>query len=211
MKTQLRTLLIAALVASPAPLLAQTAGQSTKTAAKEKAPNYYPLKVGTKWTYDLDTGNGQKVELISEIGGRDTFNGKSLARLEVAANGKKLPATEHLDSDAEGVYRVRMNNMEVTPPIQLIKYPLKEGQTWGGETSAAGQKMTVNCSEGKIEDVQVPAGKFKAIPTTITVTQGAVKLKNIFWFAEGVGIIKQRSEIGPQTVTLELKKYEAAN
>jgi hypothetical protein len=213
MKTMLRTLIIAALAAFPAPLLAQTPSKSTQSSSTEtgqsKAPNYYPMKVGTKWHYQLDAGNGQKVQLVSEIGGVDTINGKSLARLEVAANGKKLPTTEHLQSDDKGVYRVRMNNMEVTPPIQLIKYPLKEGQTWGGETSAAGQKMKVECSEGKPEEVQVPAGKYQAIPTTITVTQGLIKLKNVFWFAEDVGIIKQRSEIGPQTVTLELTKYEA--
>jgi hypothetical protein len=167
------------------------------------------MKVGTKWHYQLDAGNGQKVQIVSEIGGVDTFNGKSLARLEVAANGKKIPTTEHLQSDENGAYRVRMNEMEVSPPICLIKYPLKEGQTWGGETSAAGQKMKVDCSEGKPEEVQVPAGKYEAIPTTITVTQGPIRLKNVFWFAKDVGIIKQRSEIGPQTVTLELTKYEA--
>ena len=215
MKTLLRTLLIAALAPFPTALLAQTATKSTTSApaadqGKDKAPNYYPLKVGTKWHYQLDAGNGQKVQLVSEIGGVDTINGKTLARLEVAANGKKLPTTEHLDSDDKGVYRVRMNNMEVTPPIQLIKYPLKEGQTWGGESSALGQKMKVDCSEGKAEEIQVPAGKYKTIPTTITVTQGPTKLKNVFWFAEGVGIVKQLSEIGPQTITLELTKYEAA-
>jgi hypothetical protein len=118
--------------------------------------------------------------------------------------------TEHLWSDENGVYRVRMNAMEVNPPICLIKYPIKEGQSWGGETSAAGQKVKVDCSEGKPEDVQVPAGKYRAIPCTITVTQGPVKFKNVFWFAEDVGIVKQRSEMGPQTVTLELIKYEAA-
>jgi len=216
MKTVLGSLIIVAMAALPAPLLSQTASKSTQSSsaakgtAKAKAPNYYPMKVGTRWYYQLDAGNGQKLELVSEIGGVDTVDGKSLARLEVAANGKKLPTTEHLRSDDNGVYRVRMNQMEVSPPICLIKYPLKEGQTWGGETSAAGQKMKVDCSEGKPEEVQVPAGKYQAIPCTIMVTQGPVKLKNVFWFAENVGIVKQRSEIGPQTVTLELKKYEEA-
>jgi hypothetical protein len=214
MKTVLRTMLIAALAALPAPVFAQTATKSTNSAAadkgKEKAPNYYPLKVGTKWHYELNPGNGRKVEFVSEIGGVDTINGKPLPRLEVAANGQKLPTTEHLQCDDNGVFRVRMNNLEVTPPLCLIKYPLKEGQKWGGEISASGQKTTVDCSEGKPEEVQVPAGKFKAIPTTITVTQGPTKLKNVFWFAENVGIVKQRSETGLQTFTLELKKYEPA-
>jgi hypothetical protein len=214
MNIMLNALAIVVLGTSPAPALSQTAQKSPPSSSTAKgdakAPNYYPMKVGTKWHYEVDAGTGQKVQLVSEIGGVEDMRGKSLARLEVAANGKKLPTTEHLWSDKNGVYRVRMNAMEVEPPICLIKYPLKEGQRWGGETSAAGQRMKVDCSEGKPEDVQVPAGKYRAIPCTITVTQGPVKLKNVFWFAEDVGIVKQRSEVGPQTVTLELTKYEAA-
>jgi hypothetical protein len=214
MKIVLNVLAVVALAAFPAPSFSEATQKSPSSSSKAKgdakAPDYYPMKVGTKWHYQLDAGNGQKVQLVSEISGVDTFDGKSLARLEVAANGKKLPTTEHLRSDDNGVYRVRMNKMEVTPPICLIKYPLKEGQSWGGEASAAGQKMKLDCSEGKPEDVQVPAGKYRAIPCTITVTQGPVKLKNVFWFAEDVGIVKQRSEVGPQTITLELTKYEAA-
>jgi hypothetical protein len=214
MKFPLNALAIAALAAFPAPSLSQATQKSTppSSAAKgdAKTPNYYPLKAGTKWHYQLDAGNGQKVQLVTEIGGLDNFGGKSLARLDVAANGRKLPTTEHLQSNENGVFRVRMNDLEIDPPICLIKYPLKAGQTLSVETSAAGQKMKVDCSEGKSEEVQVPAGKYQAIPCTITVMQGPIKLKNVFWFAEDVGIVKQRSEIGPQTVTLELTRYEAA-
>jgi hypothetical protein len=147
---------------------------------------------------------------MRQVGGIDNIRGKLLARLEVSANGRKLPTTEHLQSKEDGVFRVRMNKMEVDPPTCLIKYPLKAGRTSSIETSAAGQKMKVDYSEGKPEEVQVPAGKYQAIPCTITVTQGAAKYKNVFWFAEDVGIVKQRSEIGAKTVTLELTKYEAA-
>jgi hypothetical protein len=214
MRILLRALAIVALAAFPARSLSQTTQKSTPSATPEKGhaktPNYYPLKVGTKWHYQLDGGNGQKVQLVSEIGGVDDVRGKSLARLDVAANGRKLPTTEHLRSDESGVFRVRMNDVEIDPPICLIKYPLKAGQTWSVETSAAGQKMKVDCSEGPSEEVQVPAGKYQAIPCTITVMQGPIRLKNVFWFAEDVGIVKQRSEVGPQTVILELTKYEAA-
>ena len=32
----------------------------------------------------------------------------------------------------------------------------------------------------------------------------------IFWFVDDVGIVKQRSDLGPQIVTTELTKYEPA-
>jgi hypothetical protein len=214
MKTMVSTLVVVALAGFSTASQSQTTGNVAQVPSagksKTKAANYYPLKAGTKWHYQLDTTDGQKIQLTSQIGGIDNVDGKDLARLEIFANGQKLPQTEHLESRDDGVYRVRMNNVDVTPPICLIKYPLKPGQTWGAETTTGGQKMKVDCSEGKAEEVQVPAGKYQAIPCTFVATAGPAKFTSVFWFAEDVGIVKQKSEIGAQTVTMELTKYEAA-
>jgi hypothetical protein len=103
-----------------------------------------------------------------------------------------------------------MNGVEVSPPLCLIKYPLKQGQTWESEMmTGSGPKAKVEGTQGGPEEVQVPAGKYRAIPCTIVVTAGTAKYTNVFWFAEDVGIVKQRSELGPQTVIMELTKFEA--
>jgi hypothetical protein len=214
MKALLRTLVAAIVMVSPVAAQSPPSGKSAVQApagkATAKAPDYYPLKPGTTWHYQLDTGDGQKRQLTSQIAGVDNVDGKDLARLQVFADGQAL-ATEHLASTDRGVFRVRMNNVDVSPPICLIKYPLKTGQSWGGETESKGEKMKVDCSEGKPEEVKVPAGTYQAIPCTIVVTAGPQKYTNVFWFAENVGIVKQRSEIpGPVTVVMELTKFEAA-
>ena len=103
-----------------------------------------------------------------------------------------------------------MNAVDLSPPICLIKYPLKSGQTWGGEMKVRGQSVKVECSEGEAEDIQVPAGKYRAIPCTVVVSDGNAKSTTVFWFADDVGIVKQRSDLGPQTVTTELTKFEPA-
>jgi hypothetical protein len=208
------TILNVVLAAFPPPSLSQTTQKSTaspSTAKNDaKTPDYYPLKVGTKWHYQLDAGTGQKVQLVSEIAGVESVRGESLSRLEVSANGRKLPSTEHLQSKKDGVFRFRVSGTDIDPPVCLIKYPLKAGQTSSIETSASGEKMKVDYSEGQPEEVQVPAGKYQTIPCTITTVQGGAKTKNVYWFAADVGVVKQRMEIGPQTITLELTKYEAA-
>jgi hypothetical protein len=217
MKTMINTLLVVTIVALPAfsqsgtTREAKPAQSTDKDASTSKIKDYYPLKVGTKWHYQLDPGNGQKVQITSQIGGIESIGGKDLARLEVLANGRKLPATEYLQRTERGVFRVRMNNVEITPPICLIKYPLKEGQSWGGETATGEQRMKVECSEGKSEEINVPAGKYRAVPCTVVVIAGGAKFTNVFWFAEDVGIVKQRTEIGPQVVVMELTKYEPAH
>jgi hypothetical protein len=40
------------------------------------------------------------------------------------------------------------------------------------------------------EDVETPAGKFKAIPVTSEITTATGKTKTTAWFALGVGIVK---------------------
>ena len=104
MKTKsLSTLLVVAVAALSTAAQSQTAGTvaqappAAQAKAKAKSANYYPLKVGTKWHYELDAGNGQKLQLISADRRRREIDGKTLSRLEVTANGQKPPATEHLE------------------------------------------------------------------------------------------------------------------
>jgi hypothetical protein len=216
MKTVLSTLVVIAVAALSTAARSQSAGTAAQAPpaanakAKGTSANYYPLKVGSTWHHQLDAGNGQKIQLVSQIAGTDTIAGRELARLEVSANGQKLPATDHLERTDGGVFRVRMGPLELAPPICLIKYPLKSGQTWGGEMKVSGKSVTVEGREGEAEDVQVPAGKYRAIPCTVVVSDGDAKSTNIFWFADGVGIVKQWSDLGNQSVTTELTRYEPA-
>jgi hypothetical protein len=93
MKIVLNALAIVPLMAFPAPSLSQATQKSPPSSSTAKGaakiPNYYPMKVGTKWYYQVDAGTGQKVQVVSEIGGVEDMRGKSLARLELAANGKR--------------------------------------------------------------------------------------------------------------------------
>ena len=70
---------------------------------KKKATNYYPLKPGTKWTYQVDAGGRKEVEVSNQIvkdrNDRWQVNGPTGNLL----NGNVV-ATEHLTSTAEGVF-----------------------------------------------------------------------------------------------------------
>lgn len=219
MKMVIGTMLVALVVATAAAPRRAT-GQATpppasakeKTKAKPKgeAVDYYPLKAGTRWQYQIETGNGQKVPLTYQIGGIERIEGKELARLEVLAEGQKSPYTEHLHGDDGGVFRDRMHNLEFSPPLCLIKYPVKPGERWVTDITVGGRKMRVEGTEGPAQDVKVPAGKYRAIPCSIVVSDGKDKSTNVFWFAAGVGIIKQETDLGTRTIVMELTRYEPA-
>jgi hypothetical protein len=176
--------------------------------AKKKLTDYYPLTVGTKWTYDVDAGTGQKVQVTNQIAKIETIDGQSLARMETVVNGN-IAATEHLASTPKGVFRHRANGVEVTPPICILKYPYKEGEKWEQDTKIGPQDVKISVQSGTGEQVTTTAGKYKAIPIALETSVNGVKIDTTSWYAPDVGMVKQKMLIGDKNITLELVKFEA--
>ncbi len=187
------------------PGAAQQPAQKAKT--KEKTPAYYPLKVGTKWHYSVDSGNGQKVNVVIQIAKIETIDGKGLARLESVVNGE-VKATEHVGVETGGIFRYRFNGVEFTPPLCLLKYPVKDGDTWETETKIGAQQITVSGKEASQRNLEVPAGKFDTISSKIENTVGGNKISTTYWFAPEVGIVRQLVNMPDRSVNMELVKFE---
>jgi hypothetical protein len=185
--------------------LAQESAPKAKT--KDKTPDYYPTKVGTKWEYQVDAGNGQKVTVVNQIAKIEKVDGKPLAVLETLVNGQ-VQATEHIGVEAGGIFRYRFKGIEVSPPVCLLKYPVKEGASWETETKIGGQEFTVSGRVGGTEEVKVPSGKYQAVSAKIETTVKGNKITNTYWFAPDVGIIKQSVGIPGQSINMELSKFE---
>jgi hypothetical protein len=175
--------------------------------AKASPPNFYPLKPGTKWHYQVEMGGGQKITMVNQIAKIENIDGKDMARLDSVVNGNVV-ATEHLSATPEGVFRNRFNGVEVSPPVCLLKYPVKEGTIWETQTKLGDQQMTVTGREGKSEDVQVPGGKFHSMTVVVEATVSGMKVSTSYWFAENVGIVKQTLDLGGRTINMELVKFE---
>jgi hypothetical protein len=184
-----------------------TSGALRPATGQEKAPDYFPLKAGTKWTYELSQG-GKKVKINSQIAKVETTDGKSLSLFETTINGE-VAATEHLASTDAGVFRHRVNGIELAPPICILKYPLKKDDTWETETTIANEQLKI---KGKVidnEEVTVAAGKYKAFRVEVETSAAGMRATTTFWFAPDVGVVKQSTENAGKTVTAELQKFEA--
>ena len=127
------------------------------TGGPKGAPNYYPLKAGSQWHYRVDVG-GKAAKITNRIAKIETIDGKPQARLETVVQGNVV-ASEHVGVTPKGLFRYRYNDMEVSPSVCLLKFPVKDGQTWQGDHTVAGQQLKVRCREGR-EEVTVPAGKY---------------------------------------------------
>ncbi|MEX0716047.1 MAG: hypothetical protein WD066_05645 [Planctomycetaceae bacterium] len=177
--------------------------------AVETPANHYPLHAGATWHYRVDA-DGRVVEVTSRVAKIERIDDLELSRIEVAVPGAPAPATtEHLRATPEGIFRQRFNGLEVEPPLRLLKYPVKEGETWKADFKAGGDAATGVCRALPAEEVAVPAGTFQTVVVLIEVDDGRTTVKTTYWFAENVGVVKQVLNIGGKMVTLELEKYES--
>ncbi len=198
---------------SSKPATNEPAKPATGDTARPSIPNYYPLAVGTRWHYQVDLGQPQKQDITLVIAEEETADGKPVSRLEVFSDGVRRQMTEHLMSNDKGVFRVRIGGVTYNPPLCLLKYPLKPGQSWVTKTTANdGQQLSAVCKQGAVQEIQVPAGKFRAIPCTIQIDQqtpkGLVRIVNTYWFAENIGVVKQKLDMNGPVVVMELSKFE---
>jgi len=190
----MRTLACVILCLAPASLLAQDASK------------YYPLKVGNTWSYKFSM-NGQTLPLKTKIVAVEKVGGADLYHLEATIQGVPNTTTEDLEANAKGVFRHKYSGMESKPPVQLLRTPVKDGDTWKSDINIAGQAASLSAKVGR-EDVTVPAGKYKAVTVKIETDIMGQKIDTTYWFAEGVGIVKQVINLPNGAATMELEKFE---
>jgi hypothetical protein len=188
--------------------LACAARSDSADAPKAEAPDYYPFTSGAMWHYQVDLSRGQKIQLMTRIASIDTIGGQRVAHVETVAQGV-VKGTEHIGSNAGGVFRYRQNGAELSAPVCLLKYPPKEGETWEAAATIDDQPVTMSGRAGRPEEIQVPAGKYATVSAQIVMTTLGVKVVTTDWFAANVGVVKRTIEAGGRTITMELLKYEA--
>lgn len=176
--------------------------------AGDKTPNYYPLQVGNEWHYQADSG-GKKESIVTKITKKDKVDGIEMAVLEGMAGGKVV-ATEHLVQSDKGVFRHRFNNQPSDPPFPLLRYPVKAGDKWMGKVQFAGADATYTAVAAEEDNVEVPAGKYKTVRVRVDLAEGDNKITTTYWWADGIGFVKQTIESGPISITLRLEKMVKA-
>lgn len=166
---------------------------------------YYPLKVGTRWTYKI---GDKKVHILVA---KHEKVGDTMAALIQAGEDLSLDdkTTEHVAATAEGIFRFAAQGEVAEPPVMVLKLPVKKDSTWKIDSTISGISIKGDFKSSE-EEVTVPAGKFKTITATSdNVTMGDEKMTITYWFAKDVGMVKQIVTRGNNKVLLELEKFEA--
>jgi hypothetical protein len=188
---------------------------------KLKETPYYPLQVGATWHYRLgETKFTVHVVKHEKVG--DTL----CALLESKRDGK-VAGSEHLAVAADGVYRHDLTSLlpqdnakdaaktaekPVTetpkPSLLILKLPPKNGDSWKIDSKSDGKVFRGGFKVGE-EEVEVPAGKYKAFRVSgQDLEVNSLKPNITTYYAEGVGIVKQIIEVADAKAEIVLEKFE---
>ena len=188
----LRLVIGAAVVLASSSVLAQPAGDS-----------YYPLKPKTKWVYKV---GDQTVEV--EVAGTEKVGNEDAVKVVTKVGGKEV-ASELYQTKADGIYRLKVKEDKIEPPVKVLALPVKKDATWKIDSKVGSQTVK---GEFKVkndkEEVTVPAGKFEAVlveGTDLDVAGTKTTVRQ--WFAKDKGIVKLVYVIQGTESLLELKEY----
>ena len=167
-----------------------------------------PTADGTSWRYDmteeigkgLDLRNAKtdadgkiRLQVLYRIDGTENVDGKDLLKFEMHRGGA-ITNTDFLTINEQGIIcwaRINLDGelVKFSPPQTMIASPLLKGASWDFDGQAGELKVHQHYDVLGEEDIEVPAGEFRAFhirgeqtsPSRTTIDR---------WFAGGVGMVK---------------------
>jgi len=176
--------------------------------------NYYPVTVGSKWTYSITSANSTPSTWSSEItqGGAASYSMKittassGYSVIDAALTNGAWGVTKSVSYDPSGAV---LSTITYSPPQLLFPSKTDIGThetttstlTSGGNNSQA----TIDITVDGIESVTVPAGTFaNALKLTSKTTMSGSTASVSAWYADGAGFVKSEDTYGG---TQELTSY----
>jgi len=168
------------------------------------ADGYFPLKPKSKWTYKVQD---QTVEVV--VAGTEKFNNEDCTKVDTLVNGKVV-ASELYSVKADGVYRVKVKDDKIDPPVKVLAVPVKKDVSWELKSKVGSQTVsgTYKIKDDK-EKVETPAGKFEAVLVEgVDLDVAGTKTTVRTWFVKDKGIVKLEYKIQDAVSSLELTKAD---
>jgi hypothetical protein len=168
--------------------LLPVAGPAPKPKGDDKPVLYLPTTVGDKRVLEM-TGNGTSALSTEWVTAVETKGGMTIVSFTREEGG---PTAFQCGASADGMFRVSAGKLVYDPPFRLLKLPPKEGETWEAEVpvSVGGPSYKFKFTTGKEEEVEVPAGKYKALRVEDEMLINGAVHRSTYWHAPGVGIVK---------------------
>lgn len=203
--------LIAALLPACTPPAETKVASEALQAPVPDQPNYFPLARGNTWVHQY-TFNGLGYEVVTEVVRIEENGPRKTVTLSTRLGAGRTPKSETLIVDDTGIYQLRFSDIDLGRPVADLKYPVRPGTNWTDRYTADGRDYTFAGEIGEAEEVEVPAGKFRAVPVRYAFTTPDKTIDIRRWYAAGIGQVKTTASVGGvESVRIELKRFTPAN
>jgi ribosomal protein L40E len=178
---------------------------STILASTALSEDYYPLAKGNKWTYTMSNG----VNVTVEVTGFSEINGIPCAVVESTAEnfneGMRDVSREYMTVDTTGLqtHMVQMQgqNFVYDPPLVRIRLPFRQGREWKSTINQDGSVTTTTFESVGTQIVTTVNGNVSCIVIRSRTNQvGQLPIITENYYADKVGLVLQRIQIGNQTI-----------
>jgi hypothetical protein len=186
-------------------------GSPAAPALRGKLGYYHATKEGDKSVYEMRTGDSvnETVDVITKL----EYKGDTvIVFVEREVKGVVQPNAQ-VEVSEKGVVQIGIGERKLADPRPMLKLPAKPRDQWTFESEgpAGAGRFKTTCTVGKEEEVEVPAGKFRAIRvdcvTTLPGAASHLTIEGSAWFAPRVGIVKHVSNIAGVERTQVLKSF----
>ncbi|MBM3981858.1 MAG: hypothetical protein FJ304_16620 [Planctomycetes bacterium] len=172
----MRTVLFVLLACALAPSAAPAAPVPKHLMPKDEPHHLYPTRVGDR--HISFYGSAVIEWVVTEV---KEVEGGLMVRSENERDGRRTPH-EVVVVSRHGVKVIEYNGKKLDEPFWWVKLPHAGGNTWNdNKWKTAGW-----------EDVEVPAGKFRAM--RVERAERADATPTTYWWAPGIGCVKWSSD-----------------
>lgn len=168
---------------------------------------YFPIRVGDRWVLQIKNGDSvsEVTEVVTEV---EKTDGQFIVTVGREINGQVSRFSKTLVTE-KGIFRLSQGKVTYDPPLCVLMVGAKRGETWQNDTRGKTRQIKYT-AEGE-EEIEVPAGKFKALRvTTELILDEARGTKATVWYAPSLGLIKSVSEIKEVQRVQLLKSFTPA-
>jgi hypothetical protein len=171
--------------------------------AQTPGSELFPLKKGSKWVYKVAD---QEVTVV--VVGTEKFGNEDCVKVDTMVGGQ-VKASELYFVKPDGVYRAKVKEDKVDPPVKILQLPAKKGDSWmidskvGTQTVKGEFKLSDDKAKVKVGGMDLEAVLVEGNDLDIAGTKTSVKQ----WFVPNKGIVKLSYKIQETEATLELKEY----
>lgn len=156
---------------------------------KDKPVLYYTTKEGTKLVYELKTNasTSEFTETVTKVEIKNGVYRVSISREFI----KGEPTISVVEVCGGGIPQEESEHLKWIPG-SWRRMPLRPdtSKEFALPSLTTGKLIKLKHKIGTLEEIEVPAGKFKAISVEIGVKSADLATSITHWYAPGIGIVK---------------------